>query len=92
MNMAQGRNRRAVAESIRAMREAGRLDPIDRARVVACEALADAVDTDPANASLWREFRAALADLLEVGRKDGIDDLDALIAGLRSDVGNSSQT
>lgn len=28
--------------------------------------LADAVDADPKNAALWREYRAALADVMEV--------------------------
>jgi hypothetical protein len=89
--MSRGRNRRAVAETVRALTSAGRLEPIDRAVVVAAEALADAVDASPDNASLWREFRAALADLREVGRDDHGDDIGALLDGLRAEVGDSSQ-
>ncbi len=88
--MAQGRNRRAVAETVRALRAAGRLEEVDRAVVVAAEALADAVDAVPDSAPLWREFRAALRDLMEVGRDAGGDDLDALLSGLRSEVGDSA--
>ena len=88
--MAQGRNRRAVAETVKALRDAGRLEPVDRALVVAAETLADAVDAMPENASLWREFRASLSDLREVARDTAGDDLDALIDGLRAEVGDSS--
>lgn len=86
-------NVEAVAATLTAMREAGRLDATDSATVVVAESLARAVDDDPGNASLWREFRAALNDLRGVGASDADrDEISQIIEALRSgsQVGNSS--
>lgn len=67
----------AADQTIDALRSAGRLEPIDTARVVALQVLADAVDADPSNASLWREYRTAEIALREVNDvdSDAFDDL-----------------
>lgn len=78
-------NRSAAEETIDALNEAGRLDTVDSARIATLRALADAVDADGANASLWREYRAAEAALREV-HDDGTDDFAALVGKLSASV------
>ena len=86
-----GRNRTAIETTVQALRDSGRLDPVDEARVTAAFALADAVDSDPTNASLWREYRAAV-EILRLASDGGTDDFAALMAGLSAEVGDSKNT
>jgi hypothetical protein len=82
-----GRNRKAIEKTIEAMTALGRLDGVDSARVAMVRALADAVDADPTNASLWREYRAAEVSLREVGDNDD-DGFKELLESLSSSVGD----
>jgi hypothetical protein len=89
-------NRKAVDATIKAMRKDGRLKAADAATVQMVESLADAVDIDPANASLWREFRASLDSLMRLGleeKNDG-DEIALIIAALRgpAEVSDSSES
>lgn len=84
---AWGRNRTAVELTIAALQKLGRLTDVDEARVAIVRALADAVDVEPINASLWREFRAAELHLRETTDSDD-DDFTALLASLSSEVGD----
>ena len=86
-----GRNRTAMETMVQALRDAGRLEPVDEARVTAALALADAVDADPTNASLWREYRAAVETLRQAS-DGGTDDFAALMAGLSAEVGDPKNT
>lgn len=86
---AYGRNRSAVEETVEALRTAGRLEQIDAARVAAAQALADAVDADPTNASLWREYRAAESALRE-SHDTNTDEFAQLLAALSAEVGDST--
>jgi hypothetical protein len=86
-NQAWGRNRTAVEETVEALMAAGRLEGVDSARVAMVRALADAVDADPTNASLWREYRAAEVSLREVGENDD-DGFKELLESLSSSVGD----
>jgi len=74
------RNAAGLARSLKAM--ADRLGPEHEALVAAARGLAEAVDTDPANASLWREYRAAIADLIEAGGTGGPSDEAAAFLGI----------
>lgn len=82
-----GRNRTAVEEMLAAMRGAGLLESIDIARVAMLQALADAVDVEPTNASLWREYRAAESSIRENTAHDQ-DDFQELLAALSAEVRN----
>ena len=82
-----GRNRIAAEETIAALRSAGRLETIDSARITTFQTLADAVDADPVNASLWREYRAAETALREVN-DDGNTELTEILSRLSTPVGN----
>jgi hypothetical protein len=85
---AYGRNRSAVEEMLTAMRQSGLLENIDAARVAMLQALADAVDMEPTNASLWREYRAAESSIRENTAHDQ-DDFQELLAALSSEVCDS---
>lgn len=72
-----GANATAIAATIRALVEAGKLDlAADAARIATAKSLALAVDVAPGNASLWRVYRAAEAELHREreGRTDGDTD------------------
>ena len=88
-NPAHGTNRRAAEATIDALRAAGRLETIDSARVTMLQTLADAVDKDAANASLWREYRAAETALREVS-DDDTDDFASLLSQLSAKVVDTS--
>lgn len=75
-----GSNRKAADKVIKAMRAGGFLSDEAEARVVAFRELADAVDDDPSNASLWREYRAAEVAVLELRGEDD-DDHAAFLRG-----------
>lgn len=86
-----GRNRGAVEEMVDALRTTGRLEAVDAARVTAAQALADAVDTEPTNASLWREYRAAL-ETLRQANDGGTDEFAALLDSLSAEVGDAPKS
>jgi len=84
----QARNRIAADATITALRSAGRLELIDSARIAMLQTLADGVDADPVNASLWREYRAAETALREV-TDDGTDELAEILSRLSTPVGDA---
>jgi hypothetical protein len=84
-----GRNRAAAEQTIAALQSVGRLEVIDSARVATFRTLADAVDADPVNASLWREYRAAEHTLREV--TDDVDDeLTQILGRLSTPLGDET--
>ena len=84
----QPSNHDAMSATVDALQRTGRLENVDAALVRAALTLAEAVDRDPDNASLWREYRAVEASLR---RLDGgaVDSLAAAIAELSAPVGDS---
>lgn len=102
-------NTEAVAATIAALHEAGRIQDTDAALVALAESLAEAVDADRCGgcnqcagcgtrgqtAALWKEYRAALVALSEVGSDDLDDDTLTFRASVsipsRSPVGHSPQ-
>lgn len=82
-------NRHAAELTIKTLEDERRLSVVDSARVAALRALADAVDDDRSNASLWREYRAAEALLREVN-DDDTDATQALIGSLSAAVGDET--
>ena len=88
-----GTNAVGLERTIKAMD--ARLDEMNEALVALARGLAAAVDAAPDNAALWREYRAAVTALMEVGSDGDIDDdtqafLLALRTPLRSKVGNGT--
>lgn len=91
MKTQSGRNRLATDQVIDALSDLGRLETVDAALVAAARSLADAVDSAPDNASLWREYRAALAELRAVGGEVD-DELFSTLASLRTEVRHPENT
>lgn len=66
-------NATAVEKTIRALNDAGRLADVDLAIVALARCLAAALDAEPENAALAREYRQALIALTSTG-SDNLDD------------------
>jgi len=86
-----GPNRAAVEVMIQALRDAGKLELVDSARVTAVQSLADVVDSDPSNASIWREYRAALELVRISADGSSIDEFEKLIDALGAEMGDSKK-
>lgn len=81
-----GPNARAVEVTLTEMQRMGRLEKVDEARVQALRSIAEAVDLNPFNSQMWREYREAIGALIVDDRNTGssIDDLlDELSAPVR---------
>lgn len=78
-----GSNSVGLERTIKAM--ATRLDESSEALLALARGLAAAVDAAPDNAALWREYRAAVTALGEVGIDSDVDDdTQAFLLALRS--------
>lgn len=86
-----GRNRTAVELMLEALRDTGKLENVDAARATAAQALADAVDSDPTNASLWREYRASL-EMLRLLSDGSVDEFAKLLESLSSEMGDPKKS
>ena len=87
--MAVGPNRKAINATVRDLRTGGHLAPHHEALVQLALSLAGAVDAEPDNASLWREYRGAVTDLARLVRDEG-DAFADLIGRLRTPVGDAA--
>lgn len=59
--------------------------------VQACRSLAVVVDSEPSNASLWREYRSFL-EMVVTGVDDDLPDaIDELLAELRTPLGDAPE-
>jgi hypothetical protein len=70
----------AAVATVEALKRAGRLEDIDAALVSGFLSIATALDDDPSNASLWRQFRDFEAALRTTGAAAHDNDLVALLA------------
>jgi hypothetical protein len=66
-------NREAVEMTIEILFGLGRLEKIDSATVAIARLLATAVDENPKNAGLWRQYRDAIFHLRAIGNNDDQD-------------------
>ena len=83
-------NNEAANETVEALRLTGRLESIDASLVAGFLSIATALDEDPSNAALWREYRAFDERLRATGGA-GADD-DDLIARMSAAMGNAPKT
>ena len=79
-----GSNTIAIEVLIEALYSLGRLEKVDSARVEICRLLARAVDDNPENANLWRQYRESENVLRIIGAKD-VEDFNSVIAGIWSE-------
>lgn len=84
-----GPNRKAADKTVTTIRGMQRLEAIDDALVMAFRMLAEAVDHDPTNAALWREYRSAEVALRMVGSDGGGDELSRILAEMSTAVGDT---
>ena len=85
-----GPQREALERTIEALRLAGRLIDIDDARLQIARGLASAVDAQPDNPTLWREYRASEKELRQESENNG-DPFDQLIRSISTEVGNEKK-
>lgn len=81
---ADGPNRRAAEAVVATLGEL--VADSDTALVTAFVMLAEAVDSDPTNAALWAQYRAAEASVREVANRGDDDEFSRLLAGLSAEV------
>ena len=84
-------NLEAARDFIATLREQERITNIDNARVTAFLTLAVAVDADPTNAQLRREYRF-VEEGLRATEGNGPDDFDRLFAEMSAPVGDTPIT
>lgn len=78
-----GCNLDALERTLTQLRQSGRLEPVDAARVQTLRSLAQTVDDKPYDAQLWRQYREALSEVLDAdGPAD--DQLSAALEAIRS--------
>lgn len=77
-------NATGLERTIKALQAAGRLADEDQALLALSRGLAAAVDADPENAALWREYRAALVALSSAGSDNVDDDTRDFILSIRT--------
>ena len=75
----------AAQKSVDAMEAGGLLEDADAATIDAVIGLAQAVDENPGNASLWDKYLAAISDLRSLNDGGG-DQFNAAMAGLFASV------
>jgi hypothetical protein len=82
---AAGPNAKAVEVTLGELRRMGRLEPVDEARVQGLRSIAAALDQNPFNSQMWREYREAIVGLTaNDGDSDSVDRLlDELSAPVR---------
>jgi len=91
------RNKKAAERTLVALRQVGRLEPVDEATVGLARTLAEAIDVvDPIEqpaqlASLSRAYLATLR-MLRGGDGDGDDHLADWLSGLSSPMGDAAES
>lgn len=81
----------AAEATVNSLRDAGKISEIDEVKAEAVLSMAEALDTDPQNAALWRVYVAALTELTtdKAGESDDIRDI---FFYMQSKVGNPKNT
>lgn len=81
-----GDNVSELGKTIAQLREMGRFEKVDAARLQMVRSMARALDYDPSNAALWRQYREALKELTADDSSESVDDA---ISGLFGSVRDS---
>lgn len=84
-----GRNERAVNATLRELKADGSLDAVPKALVELVKSLASAVDVEPGNAALFREYRASLDDLREAASAAPDDDTADFLISIQTPRGRA---
>jgi hypothetical protein len=76
-----------VEQTLRELRRLGRVEKVDAAAVQMVRSMARALDADPSNAALWRQYREAVGEL--TADDDAGGSFDEAVAGLYAAVRDS---
>ena len=79
-------NRGQLEQTLKELRRLGRVEKVDAAAVQALRSMAFALDDDPANAALWKQYREALKEL--TADDDDSDSVGDALADLFAEVGD----
>lgn len=79
-------NHGQLEQTLRELRRHGRIEKVDAARVQALRSMSAALDADPSNAALWRQYREALRELTA---DDDNGSVDEALHSLFSEVGDA---
>jgi hypothetical protein len=85
--LGDGPNRRAAEAVVATLGDS--LSDADQALVTGFVMLAEAVDSDPTNAALWGQYRAAEMGVREVANRGDDDEFSRLLAGLSAEIRDS---
>lgn len=90
---ASGSNRAALEVTLAELTRMGRLERVDEARVAALRSMSVALDRNPFNSQMWREYRASLSEVTKANddADDGLADALAQIRGA-PEVGDSASS
>ncbi len=80
-------NRGQLEQTLKELRRQERIGKVDAAAVQALRSMAFALDGDPGNAALWRQYREALRELTA---DDDHGTADAALAELFAEVGDQA--
>lgn len=86
---ATGPNLLAARATLGELDRLGRLEKIDEARRIAVLSIAHALDVNPFNSQMWREYREAIKELTADGDDDG--GVAELLAQLSADPRDASK-
>ena len=84
-----GANERAVGRTLREFKACGVLAHVPDALVELAKSLARAVDSEPGNAALFREYRAAIDDLREAAASGTDDDAAEFLISIQTPRGRA---
>ena len=79
-------NHGQLEQTLKELRRLGRIERIDAAAVQALHSMAFALDANPQNAALWRQYREALRELTA---DDSDGTADEALAALYAEVGDA---
>lgn len=79
-----GANAAAMEQTLGELKRMGRLEKVDAAKVQALRSMAEALDLNPFNSQMWKEYREAIGGL--VADDSGSDSIDELLDDLSSSV------
>lgn len=80
-------NRGQLEQTLKELRRLGRIEKVDAAFVQALRSMAWALDADPSNAALWRQYRETLRELTA----DDDDGTAGALEELFAEVGDQAQ-
>jgi hypothetical protein len=76
-----GRNRRELEKTISILKDENRIKDIDAAKLQIARSVADALDSDPSNAQMWKVYCSLVDELTE--ETDASDETDDEVAKIR---------